>query len=69
MKQADIAMYRAKGTGHSTSITEQPKEDVGAAELDNPPAPMNADRMRARDLFIQDELVRAQGQQKKYQQL
>jgi len=69
MKQADIAMYRAKGTGHGTSITEQPKEDVGAAELDNPPARMNADRMRARDLFIQDELVRAQGQQKKYQQL
>ena len=69
MKQADIAMYRAKGTGHSTSITEQPKEDAGAAELDNPPAPMNADRMRARDLFIQDELVRAQGQQKKQQQL
>jgi diguanylate cyclase (GGDEF)-like protein len=69
MKQADIAMYRAKGAGHSTSISEQPKEDVGAADLDNPPTPMNADRMRARDLFIQNESVRAQGQQKKYQQL
>ena len=26
MKQADVAMYRTKGTGHSTSIIEQPKE-------------------------------------------
>lgn len=69
MKQADIAMYRAKGTGHSTSITEQPKEDVGEAELYNPPAPENADRMRARDLFIQDESVRALKQQKKHQQM
>lgn len=69
MKQADIAMYRAKGTGHSTSITEQPKEDVGAAEWRNPPAPKNAERMRERDLFIQDELVRAQEQQKQHQQM
>ena len=69
MKQADIAMYRAKGTGHSTSITEQPKENVGEAELYNLPAPKNADRMRERDLFIQDELVHTQGQQVKYQQM
>lgn len=31
MKQADIAMYRSKDTGHSTSITEEPKEDVRKA--------------------------------------
>jgi diguanylate cyclase len=31
MKQADIAMYRSKGTGHSTSITKESKEDVGEA--------------------------------------
>jgi diguanylate cyclase (GGDEF)-like protein len=67
MKQADIAMYRAKGTGHSTSITEQPREDVGQAVLYKPAAPRNADRMRERDLFIQDEFVRAQEQQKKHQ--
>jgi diguanylate cyclase (GGDEF)-like protein len=67
MKQADIAMYRAKGTGHSTSITEQPREDVGQAVLYKPAAPKNADRMRERDLFIQDEFVRAQEQQKKHQ--
>ncbi len=69
MKQADIAMYRTKGTGHSTSITEQPKEDVDKAEWYNPPAPKNADRLRERDLFIQDEFVRAREQQKKHQQM
>jgi len=69
MKQADIAMYRTKGTGHSTSITEQPKEDVGQDELYNPPAPKNADRMRERDLFIQDKLVHTQEQEKKHQQM
>jgi diguanylate cyclase (GGDEF)-like protein len=69
MKQADIAMYRTKGTGHSTSITEQPKEDVGQDELYNPPAPKDADRMRERDLFIQDKLVHTQEQEKKHQQM
>lgn len=69
MKQADIAMYRTKGAGHSISIIEQMKEDVGEDELRNPSAHGNADRIRERDLFIQDELVRAQKQQKKHQQL
>lgn len=32
MKQADTAMYRAKGTGHSISITKLPKEAVVEAE-------------------------------------
>ena len=49
MKQADIAMYRAKGTGHSLSITELPKEDAGEAEKSNPPAPKSADRKRERN--------------------
>jgi diguanylate cyclase (GGDEF)-like protein len=31
MKQADTAMYRSKGTGRTTSITEEPKEGVGEA--------------------------------------
>jgi GGDEF domain-containing protein len=53
MKQADIAMYRAKGTGHSLSITELPLEDVGDAERSNPPAPKSADRKRERNLIIQ----------------
>jgi diguanylate cyclase (GGDEF)-like protein len=69
IKQADIAMYRTKGTGHSISIIEQIKEDVGEAELRNPSAHGNADRIRERDLFIHYELVRAQKQQKKHQQL
>jgi len=69
MKQADIAMYRTKGTGHSTSITEQPKEDVGEAALSRPPASKSADRMRKRDLYIQDEFVRTQEQQEKHQQM
>jgi len=64
MKQADIAMYRAKGTGHSTSLTEQPLEDVGEVKLYNPPAPKNAVRMRDRNLFILDELARAQKQKR-----
>jgi len=55
MKQADLAMYRAKGTGHSASITELAKEDVGEAEKNNPPAP-SADRKREH-LIIQHKLV------------
>jgi diguanylate cyclase (GGDEF)-like protein len=69
MKQADIAMYRIKDTGHGTSIIEQPKEDVGQAVLYKPTATKNADRMLERDLFIQDQLVHVQAQQKKYQQM
>jgi diguanylate cyclase (GGDEF)-like protein len=69
MKQADVAMYRSKGTGHGTSIIEQPKEDIGEVALYKPSASKNADRLRERDLFIQDEFVRAQKQQKKHQQL
>lgn len=49
MKQADIAMYRAKGTGHSTIITELSKQDIGEAELHNPPVPLNDDRMLERE--------------------
>jgi diguanylate cyclase (GGDEF)-like protein len=69
MKLADVAMYRAKGTGHSTSITEQPKEDIGEADFYKPPASKNAGRTRERDLFIQDELVHSQEKQKKHQQM
>ena len=69
MKQADVAMYRSKGTGHSTSITALPRDDIGEAESGNPPAPKNADRMRERDFIIQDELVLAQEQQKKRQRM
>jgi diguanylate cyclase (GGDEF)-like protein len=69
MKQADFAMYRAKGTGHSTSITKQPKEEVGEAELYNPPASKDADRMYERDLATQHVSAHTQGQQKKHQQM
>lgn len=69
MKQADVAMYRTKGTGHSTSIIEQPEEDVGEAALSKPSASKSADRMRMLDLYIQDEFVRAQEQQEKHQQM
>lgn len=56
MKQADIAMYRAKDAGHGTSIVERPEEeeDVGKAERRNPTAPQNTDRWRERDLFIRE---------------
>jgi diguanylate cyclase (GGDEF)-like protein len=69
MKQADVAMYRTKGTGHSTSIIEQPEEDVGEAALSKPSASKSADRMRKLDSYIQDEFVRAQEQQEKHQQM
>ncbi len=69
MKQADIAMYRSKGTGHDTFIIEQPKADIGEAALHKPSASQNADRLRERDLYIQDASVHAQGQQKKHQQM
>jgi diguanylate cyclase (GGDEF)-like protein len=69
LKQADVAMYRIKGTGHGTSITEQPREDVGQAVLYKPAATKNADRMLERGLFIQDQLVHTQAQQKKHQQM
>ena len=68
MKQADIAMYRAKGTGPRASITKQPQEYVGQAVLYKP-TPKNADRLRERDLFIQHELVHARDQQKKFQKM
>lgn len=53
MKQADIAMYRAKGTGHSLSITALPKEDAGEAENPSPPTPKSVGRKRERNLIIQ----------------
>lgn len=69
MKQADIAMYRNKGIGHSISITEQPRNDVGQSELSRAPAPQHAGGAGKRDLYIQDEFARALGQQKKHQQM
>jgi diguanylate cyclase len=66
MKQADIAMYRTKGTGHSTSIVKQPAENVGQPVLYKPTATQDADRLLERDLFIQDQLVHAQAPQKNY---
>ncbi len=69
MKHADMAMYRTKGTGHSTTITVLPKEDAGETGLYNPSAVKHADRLRERNLFIQDELARVQGPNKKHQQL
>lgn len=69
MKQADIAMYRAKGTGNSTYIIEQRKENAGQAALYKPAAPKNADRVRERVFFIENELMHAQGQHKKHQQI
>ena len=55
MKQADMSMYRTKGTNHRTSITERPKEEAGEAEVSNPPALENASRMHECDLVIHDE--------------
>ena len=55
MKQADMSMYRTKGTNHRTSITEQPKEEACEAEVSKPPAVENASRMHERDVAIHDE--------------
>lgn len=53
IKQADAAMYRTKGTGNDTSITEQPKGNTAQAEILNPLVSDNADRIRESDLFTQ----------------
>jgi diguanylate cyclase (GGDEF)-like protein len=53
LKQADVAMYRTKGTGDGTSITELPREDTAQAEIHNPLAANNAGRIRESDLFTQ----------------
>lgn len=66
VKQADIAMYRTKGTGHSTSIVEQPSENAGQAVLYKPTATEDADRLLERDLFVRDQLVHTQAQQKNF---
>ncbi len=50
MKQADSAMYRAKGTGHATSITALPNNESGDASSDS----LDSAAIYERDLFIQD---------------
>jgi diguanylate cyclase (GGDEF)-like protein len=52
MRQADIVMYRSKGTGRGTSITEQPGDDVGEDEMRYPSAASGADPVHKRDLFV-----------------
>jgi diguanylate cyclase (GGDEF)-like protein len=69
MKQADIVMYRSKGARHSASISKLPKQDVGEAELYTLPAPMNADGVRKRDLYMQVESAQTQEKQKKQQKM
>jgi diguanylate cyclase (GGDEF)-like protein len=70
MKQADIALYRTKRTGHSTPITEQAKDDAGIAELYNPPVPKKSiDRTHKRDLSIRGEPVQAPEKQNNHQQI
>jgi diguanylate cyclase (GGDEF)-like protein len=61
MKQADISMYRTKGTRHRTSITKQSKEETDEAEVRNPPTSENADRMHERDRLIHDASVPTAG--------
>jgi diguanylate cyclase len=51
MKQADIAMYRAKGTGHDTSVAKLPKADVGETQWRNRPAPMSAEQSKGVQTF------------------
>ncbi len=67
MKQADIAMYRTKSLGHSTTIFEQPKKladksaSPGKATVTTPP-------LRERDVYVHDEPVKmnGDGQRAKY---
>jgi diguanylate cyclase (GGDEF)-like protein len=44
IKQADLAMYRAKGTGSNISIFAAPKERLGEAEIQNQDVSKDADR-------------------------
>ena len=66
IKQADIAMYRAKHSGHDTSITEQPREATDRPEWHNPSATGKTDRLRKRDSFVPDEHVKIPQQPKKH---
>jgi diguanylate cyclase (GGDEF)-like protein len=59
MKQADIAMYRAKGTGSNVSIFAVPKERLGEAEMQNQDASKGADRGHDHGPSIHDESAQA----------
>ena len=65
MKQADIAMYRSKGTELSVAVTAQPKGVVGDAEVYTLPVAKHADPARKGGLFLQEESVRARDNRKK----
>lgn len=69
IKNADIAMYRTKGMGHSTSITVQAEADIGPRELHNPLPAHHPETVRARDLFIQDECVTHATPSKRFQNM
>ena len=53
IRQADLAMYRAKATGGGISIAKLPNEDIAPNDQHNPFSPNSADRLRETDLFTQ----------------
>ena len=59
-------MYRAKHSGHDTSITEQPREATDRPEWHNPSATGKTDRLRKRGSFVPDEHVKIPQQPKKH---
>ncbi|OGI66029.1 MAG: hypothetical protein A2W18_10470 [Candidatus Muproteobacteria bacterium RBG_16_60_9] len=55
IKQADIAMYRAKGTGSNISIFAAPKQRLGKAATQNQDASKGADRGHEYDPTTRDD--------------
>jgi GGDEF domain-containing protein len=60
-KQADIALYRARHSGHGTSISEQPREATDKPEWQNPSATGETYRLCKRDPFVPGEHVKTTG--------
>lgn len=65
MKQADIAMYRAKGMGHSTTITEQPRKPAGKSVSFDTTAAVKTARLQEHDVSVRDEAANTDGQRMK----
>lgn len=66
MKQADIAMYRAKRAGQGASTGEQHQETPGKAEWHKPLETGKTDRLRKQDAFVQSASVNIHPQPKKH---
>lgn len=66
MRQADIAMYRAKRTGQNAFNSEQHPETPGQPEWHKPLEAGKTDRPQKRDLSVQSDIVNLRRPPKKH---